>query len=176
MSDLAGDLHDRDFYAWTRAQASILRRMAAERVDTELDLVHLIEEIEDLGHSQRDAVRSQVRRVIEHLLKLQCSPAEAPRAGWRKSVVNARSILSDKLTASLRQDVEERLPVLFAQAREEAAEGLRMAGEHSAIKALPASCPYDLELILRPGWYPEPPGRAGESGPRRARTRGKRTS
>lgn len=176
MSDLAGDLYDRDFYAWARAQASILRRMAAERANIELDLAHLIEEIEDWGDSRRDAVRSQVRRVIEHLLKLQCSPAEWPRAGWRKSIVNARSILSDKLTASLRRDVEERLPALFAQAREEAVEGLRMAGELSAIEALPTSCPCALDDILRPGWYPEPPGATAGSGRKRPTRRGDKAS
>jgi hypothetical protein len=36
------------------------RRMAAERANTRLDLPHLAEEVEDLGKSERDAVRSEV--------------------------------------------------------------------------------------------------------------------
>ncbi len=40
-----GDLYDEDFYVWARRQAELLR---AGRYD-ELDLEHLIEEVEDLG-------------------------------------------------------------------------------------------------------------------------------
>jgi hypothetical protein len=60
-------------------------------VATSLDLEHLAEEVADLGHSERDAVRSQVRRVIEHLLKLEYSPATEPRDGWKDIVADVRS-------------------------------------------------------------------------------------
>ena len=41
----ADDLYEQDLYAWSRAQADLLR---AGRF-AELDLEHLIEEIEDVG-------------------------------------------------------------------------------------------------------------------------------
>ena len=57
-----------DFYAWTQHQAMVLRTMAV--ADNRFDRDNLAEEIEALGRSERDAVRSQIRRIIGHLLKL----------------------------------------------------------------------------------------------------------
>ena len=51
----ADDLHDHDPYAWSRAQAKLLR---AGRF-AELDLEHPIEEIEDV----RGALKRSTRRV-----------------------------------------------------------------------------------------------------------------
>jgi hypothetical protein len=72
-----GPRYDDDFYAWTQYQAEVLRTM--RRADNRLDRERVAEQIEDLGKSERNAVRSQVRRIIEHLLKLSCSPSEEPR-------------------------------------------------------------------------------------------------
>lgn len=95
-------LYDTDFYAWTMIQARELRAMAERRVNAPIDLVHLAEEVEDLGKSERDAVRSQVRRIIEHFLKLEHAGAGEPRADWRadwkESIIDARSILFDNST------------------------------------------------------------------------------
>ncbi|MGH6913293.1 MAG: DUF29 domain-containing protein [Geminicoccales bacterium] len=147
-------LYDEDFYAWTRAQAQALRRLAATRPNVELDFDHLIEEVEDLGTSQRDAVRSQLRRIIEHCLKLEWSPAPAPRAGWYETIMDARTTLEDKLAPALRRDIRRNLPKLYAQARRNAAGSLRVHRETDAADALPAECPYRLVDLLRHGWYP----------------------
>lgn len=92
------DLYERDFYAWTRAQVRALEKLAATRPNLELDLPHLIEEVRDLGASERDAVRSQLRRNLVHLLKLRYSPAREPRPGWVATVAEARAELADKLS------------------------------------------------------------------------------
>jgi hypothetical protein len=52
--------------------------LADERWNGPLDLVHLAEEVEDLGSEQRWAVESQLERIIEHLLKLEHSPSGSP--------------------------------------------------------------------------------------------------
>ena len=72
---LERSLYQTDYYAWTRQQAAELRALAARRVDSKLDLENLAEEVESLGRSDLNTVRSQVRRIIEHLLKLEHSPA-----------------------------------------------------------------------------------------------------
>jgi Domain of unknown function DUF29 len=74
-------LYGTDFYAWTRHQADELRRLKELRLNAELDLDHVAEEIEDLGNAVRKSVRSQVRRILEHFLKLAVSLADAPRGG-----------------------------------------------------------------------------------------------
>jgi hypothetical protein len=151
----AKNLYSDDFVAWSSEQAALLR---ASRF-AEIDLAHLVEEVEDLGHSERDAVRSQVRRIIEHLLKLEHSPAVEPREGSRDTLTDARSVLEDKLTPTLRADLETMLPRLYGQMLPKARRALRRVGEHAAARALPATCPYTLDDVCRPEWLP--PNRHG---------------
>jgi hypothetical protein len=54
-----GPRYDEDFYAWTQYQAVVLRTLATS--DNRFDREHLAEEIEDLGNSERNAMRSEVR-------------------------------------------------------------------------------------------------------------------
>jgi hypothetical protein len=147
-------LYDEDFFAWTRDQAAALRRLAKERWNGPLDLDHLAEEIEDVGSERRDAVRSQVRRIIEHLLKLEHSRARDPRAGWRDSILDARAEIADKLTRSLRRDVGRHLPRLYERARAKAVNGLTAHGEREEVPNLPAVCPYSIDEIMKDDWYP----------------------
>jgi len=149
-----GPDYDHDFYAWSQHQAAVLREMPV--ADNRFDREHVAEEIEDLGKSERDAVRSQVRRIIEHFLKLQYSPAEQPRLGWMRSINEARSILGDKLSPTLRRDVETRLVTLYEDARYAAELALREFGEEHSARGLSTECPYTLDQILEKRWYPEP--------------------
>ena len=142
-------LYERDFYAWTKAQADLLR---AGRF-SDLDLEHLIEEVDDLGESLKRSVRSRIRTIIEHLLKLEHSPAQEPRGGWYDTVLAQRSDLLDELTASIRREIEPTLPNLYDRARQNAATSLRKHGEHAAADALPASCPYSFAQITS-DWLP----------------------
>jgi hypothetical protein len=159
LKPAAKDLYEQDYYAWTLAQAAELERLAKRRVNTALDLEHLAEEVADLGHGERDAVRSQVRRIIEHLLKLEYSPATDPRDGWKDTITDARSVVADKLSPSLRLDPDSMLPRLYEQVLPKARRSLRRVGEHEAARTLPVVCPYALDDLARPEWYP--PNRHG---------------
>jgi hypothetical protein len=81
--------YDLDFYAWTQRQGSLLRRLAAgERVnDADLDWPNIAEEIETLGRSERGAVASRIRNVVEHLMKLglRQERSRAPAGGGPSS-------------------------------------------------------------------------------------------
>ena len=92
MATRLDELYETDFYVWTQRQAEALRRLAETRPNVDLDFPHLIEEVEDLGTSQRDAVRSHLRRIIEHCLKLEYSRAAIPvPAGATRSSTPGRS-------------------------------------------------------------------------------------
>ena len=149
-----GPRYDDDYYAWTQYQASVLRTM--RRADNRLDRERVAEEIEDSGKSERDTVRSQIVRIIEHLLKLQYSPASEPRFDWMASIADARRLLEDKITATLQRDAETLLPRLYGHGRELAELGLRKFGENSQADDLPGACPYTFEQIRQRGWYPDP--------------------
>jgi len=80
MTDAPAELYERDFYAWTQAQARELRRLNATRPNLPLDLPRLAEEIADLGKDRRDALRSWATRVIERLLS-SSTPRPRTRGG-----------------------------------------------------------------------------------------------
>jgi hypothetical protein len=84
-------LYDQDFVAWTEQQARALRVAGRSGSNEPLDWENLAEEIEDLGKSNRRVLRSQILRILRHLIKLQFSPALDPRRGWYESVIDARS-------------------------------------------------------------------------------------
>ncbi len=142
-------LYEQDVYAWSRAQALLLR--AGRFAD--LDLEHLIEEVEDMAGALKRSARQGVRTIIEHLLKLQHSPAQEPRAGWRASIRAQRVRLRDALTPSLAREIESELPELHRDARGLAEGALRDHGEEAAAAALPAACPYSLAEITGE-WLP----------------------
>lgn len=150
-----GPNYDDDFYAWTRHQATVLREMAIS--DSRLDRQHVAEEIEDLGKAELNAIRSQTRRIIEHLLKLEYSPARDPRYGWMGSIIDARQEIADKITRTLRPEIEGDLSRLYRDGRKRASITLIGQGEGEADPRLPDACPYTLDHILEDDWYPEPP-------------------
>ena len=145
-------LYDTDFHAWTHEQAAKLRRLADARSNVDLDLEHLAEEVEDLGSEQRHKVESFLENVIEHLLKLEHSPAELPRNVWRRDALKARAELLRRLTASLRNHLEATLPQRYRLARRTALLGLEQDRVDPA--ALPEDCPYTLEQLLDADWLP----------------------
>ncbi len=163
--DRDASLYDRDFYAWTQEQATVIRDAASAGANLPIDWDHVAEEIEAMGKSDLRAATSHIARIIEHLLKLEHSPACDPRPGWMQSVAYHRqdidAILGD--SPSLRRKLPEVLADGYRQGRRLAALGLaRDTGfaEH----VLPVDCPYRLESILDPDWWPSGrPGPAGSS-------------
>ena len=95
------DLYEADILAWSENQTALLRRLATgECVNNQIDWVNVVEEIESVGRLERAALASQVRAILEHLVKLQILPAIPPRAGWRESTRQARAAVAELLEAS----------------------------------------------------------------------------
>ena len=129
----AEDLYERDFYAWSRRQAELLR---AGRF-SDLDLGHLTEEVEDSGETVYRSVRSRVRTIVEHLLKLEHSAASELKRGWRETIRTQRADLDEDLSAALGSRIEAGLPRFYGKARRDTAAALRDYGEPAAADALP---------------------------------------
>jgi hypothetical protein len=144
----AKDLYGEDFYVWAESQAALLRRRQFDA----LDLDNLIEEVEGLGDAKRSAVLNNASIVIEHLLKLQFSPAREPRRIWAESIVEHRTRLELEITPRLRQILSEELPRLYALTRRSTDRKLRLYGEDGGANSLPADCPYTLEQITGDWW------------------------
>ncbi|MGH6943132.1 MAG: DUF29 domain-containing protein [Geminicoccaceae bacterium] len=141
-------LYEADFYVWALEQAGHLR---ARRFDA-LDLDNLIEELEGLADTKLSAVLNGARVVMEHLLKLQHSPAREPRNGWRATVREHRRRIQIDLTPRIEQSLAGQLERFYAMARDDAAAGMRDHGEAAVADALPPSCPYVLDQVTGDWW------------------------
>jgi len=148
----APDLYETDFYAWTQRQARELRRFARSRPNLPLDLEYIAEEIADLGKEQRNDLRSWTTRIIEHLLLLEHSPADEPRRGWTREIINFRREIASRLTPTLRRDLVRQLPRLYESARRGLATELGQFGEAEIAARFPQKCPYSLEQVLGDFW------------------------
>ena len=109
----ASDLYERDFYAWTQLQADALRTHG--RGGNALDYDHLALEVGDLGAWEWNKVRSLLLRIIQHLHKLDSSPATYPRNKWRAEIRQFRAEIDLVLTASIRNGMEGELDLLHVK-------------------------------------------------------------
>lgn len=151
-------LYESDFYGWTQDQAAKLRRLMAERTNSDLDLENIAEEIDSLGRSDYRQLRSRLEEICIHLLKLHYSPSPEPRRGWRDSIKGQRHSLAKLLKES--PSLKRRLPEALAEGYEDA---LRHFSEAKLISLtmpmhLPGLSPFSLDEVLEDGWWPEPRG------------------
>ena len=136
--------YETDLYAWTKAQADALRR----RASNELDWDNLAEEIETLGRSDRRQIGSRLENLILHLLKWRYQP-EQQCGSWRGSILEARHRLERLLddSPSLRAYPPECLPKAYAYARDKAL-------AETGLLRLPDACPWTIDEILSPDFFP----------------------
>ena len=149
------ELYDRDFFLWTQEQAAALR--AVRNSNLPLDWDNLAEEIESLGKSDRRQLRSQIRRILRHLLKLEASPASEPRAGWRTTVLDARAEIEALLedSPSLRREIEGMIAEEVNAAAKFAAADLQQHGEPAeAVGARLEKGGFTAEQVVG-DWFPE---------------------
>ena len=152
------ELYDRDFFLWTQEQATALR--AVKDSNLPLDWDNLAEEIESLGKSDRRELRSQIRRIMRHLLKLEISPALDPRGGWCSTIADSRSEIEDVLqdSPSLGREVDRMIAEELNTAAKFAAADLRQHGEPAeAVWARLEKGGFTAEQVLG-DWFPEAPG------------------
>ena len=151
--------YDTDFYAWVQDQAALL---TARRFE-ELDLPHLVEELELMGNSERGELSNRLSVLLAHLLKLQIAAERLPyiydraQRGWHLTCAEQRLQLRKLLrrNPSLRRTVPDELPDAYAIARLQATIAL---GVDEA--SVPLSCPWTPEQVLDADFWP-----AGERTP-----------
>ena len=134
------ELYDEDFYEWTVRNAELLR---CGRV-SEADLVHIAEEIEDMGKRERREMLSRLAVLMAHLLKWQAQP-ERRSASWRGTIRVQRRDIGKLLEEmpSLRRFLKDNLPEAYERALTEAAVDTGLTED-----VFPSTCPYSLDAIL----------------------------
>jgi len=155
----AKTLYETDVVAWAEQQSQALRDAARSSSNLPLDWENLAEEIEDLAKIYRSSLKSQLRRAIQHLLKLEHSPAAEPRPGWRRTVRMARAEISDLLqeSPSLRRQVNDLIAGVMPSAIDLAVADLE---EHDEMNPLMSRVvrrrSYTPEQVLG-NWFPPDP-------------------
>jgi len=153
----AGELYEQDFFLWTKEQAAALR--LAKNSNLPLYWENLAEEIESLGKSDRRELRSQIRRILRHLLKLEASPSVEPPAGWRSTVLDARTEITDVLrdSPSLRREVDDLIAEQLIVAAELGSADLSQHGEPAhAVHPRLEKRGFTAEQVIG-DWFPDPP-------------------
>ena len=153
-------LYEEDLVRWTEVQAANLRRAGQARANLPLDWLNLAEEIESLGRSQRRELRGRIAVIVEHLFKLEQSPAIEPRPGWIETIGRERREIERLLedSPSLRGELDRLVALEDPRAASLAAETLARRGEIESAPRLPGERPvYTAEQVLG-DWLPEQKG------------------
>ena len=139
--------YDHDFYAWALHNA----RLLDERRFSEIDIKHIVEELEDVGKSERRALESHIRNLLLHLLKWQYQ-THLRGSSWRQSIRNAR-IAVNKIT----KDSPSLKPLITLLMLDEYQNAKADAVDETGLREeiFPITCPYAETDLLRHEFWPD---------------------
>lgn len=139
--------YENDFYGWVFDQAEFLR--AGRFVD--LDVEHLIEEIESMGRREKRTLESRLIVLLHHLLKWQYQPARRGRS-WQSTIKVQRRRLAEVVDDN--PSLKPKIPELLASAYIAA---ISSASAETGIDetVFPQDCPWSFAQIMETSFYPE---------------------
>ncbi|ACK73270.1 protein of unknown function DUF29 [Gloeothece citriformis PCC 7424] len=149
-------IYDQDFNLWREITIQQIREGKFNQVDWE----HLLEELEDMGKSEKRAFVSNLMVLITHLLKLKIQ-ADAPdtmKGSWYDSVAEHRTRVKKDLDEN--PSYKNYLPEAVTKAYQD---GRKLAIKQSKLAKLsvrqpseteyPLECPFSLDQILDDDFY-----------------------
>jgi len=145
------ELYEQDFQEWLKQTIETLKNQQF----IQLDLEHLIEELNDLGKSNQRALESNLLILMAHLLKLriQNDAPETMKVSWLNSVSEHRQrILYDLAEIpSLKPHIETAVAKVYGNARklalregQRASFGVRVPADAE----YPETCPFTIAQLL----------------------------
>jgi hypothetical protein len=139
--------HDEDFYGWAMATANLLKT----KQYSEVDMDSVIEELESMGISQKQALRIFLKELLLHLLKWQYQPA-LRSTSWKISIIKQRDAVKDSLddNPGIRQFLTELLLKAYKRA---CLDAMLQTGLDK--KTFPKECPYTFEQLMDDEFYPD---------------------
>ncbi|RLT33889.1 MAG: DUF29 domain-containing protein [Chloroflexi bacterium] len=146
MQNTLAEMYTEDYHRWLTANAEAIRWGQLSDIDTE----HIAEELEAMSKRERRELISRLTVLLAHLLKWEFQPAQRSRS-WRNTLTVQRGELTDLLedSPSLRAELEQYIERAYTRA------GLLAEDETGlAATAFPLECPYALEEILDPAFFP----------------------
>ncbi len=140
------NLYTKDYYLWLENSLQMLR----DGKLADLDIPNLIDEIEDMGISPKNALESNLIVLLMHLLKWKYQP-EKQCGSWRGSIrEHRRRILKTfKNSPSLQRYFIEIFDECYQEARQQAADETELS-----LMTFPVECPFLSENILNSDYLP----------------------
>lgn len=142
------NLYETDYLNWIEITVEQLKNQTYEQIDWE----NLIEEIDDLGRSERRSLKSNLIVIITHLLKWQYQP-ELRSGSWKGSIVKHRRWVRDALqdSPSIKRYLEDIFLTCYGDAVEQASVETGLL-----ITQFPCEYSYTVEQILESNFFPSP--------------------
>jgi len=155
MSNLASE-YERDFDSWIQQHITLLKQGRVNEIDVE----HLIEELEDMGKSNRRELSNRFVPLIAHLLKwqyqykqLQDRWGSFTGGSWKGTITEQRTKIAKifKQNPSLKSNLQDVIQEAYPDALEITVDETGLSES-----TFPDSCPYTVEQLLDKKFYPEP--------------------
>lgn len=140
-------LYETDYLQWIETIVEKLQSQDYANVDWE----NLIEEIADMGRSERRSLKSNLIVILVHLLKWQFQP-ENRSGSWEGSIIEHRRRVNEALhdSPSLKSYLESIFAECYAQAVKQA-----KAETGLTIEFFPILCPYELLEVTNDEYLPD---------------------
>jgi hypothetical protein len=134
--------YEDDLYRWAQETAQAIR----ERRFDEIDIEHVADEVLDVGKSDLRALRSQIERILLHLMKIRYQPNKETRS-WTLTIEEARARAEQSFeeSPSFRRMIDDLLPKAYRTAR---LQTIRQTG--LAPDVFPPECPFSVDDVLGP--------------------------
>ena len=141
--------YEQDFHAWALENAALLRqgRLA------DIDVLHIAEELESMGASERRELQCRLRVLVRHLLKYQYQPERRGKS-WLLTIGHQRDAIESLLKQSpslrpLLDDAEEMADIYTKAVRDAVIE--TELDRH----LFPLGCPYAIDQLLDGNFLPD---------------------
>jgi hypothetical protein len=141
------NLYEQDYYLWLEKTAQILKEGNLQR----LDLPNLIEEIEDMGRSEKRTIESNLIIVLIHLLKYKYQPSKRSNS-WKFTIKEHRRRLKKNLQES--PSLKNYFAEIFAECYQDARD-LAATETGLPIDTFPPASPFTFEEALNPDYLPD---------------------
>jgi hypothetical protein len=146
LKPLAPTLYEIDYLQWIETTVQQLQGQNYGAVDWE----NVIEELADMGRSERRALKSNLIVILVHLLKWEFQ-SDRRSGSWEGSIIEHRRRVQEALSESpsLKPYIESILAESYVQAAKQA-----RAETGLPITTFPSLCPYSLDQVIKDDFLP----------------------
>jgi len=142
-------LYETDYHLWVVETVKQLQNGDFDSIDWE----NLIDEVSDLSRREKKKLKSLLKKLIEHLLKLKYWQSEQRRnqGHWQAEITNFRQLIGDELedSPSLKPYLQQIYPQCYEEARIITSQRSQLP-----LETFPEKPIAPLNQVLDGNWFP----------------------